>query len=209
MTLYQPPHFAVGEHATLIALMRERPLATLVSVADGEPHFTHLPLEVEAGGEGLLLLGHVARANPHWQRWGDGAAVAAIFHGPDAYISPRRYSAREAVPTWNYIVVHAAGRVSVTHDAEAKERILKALIDRHDHGYRRQWDELGEEFRERMKRGIVGLTIEVERLEGKFKLSQNRPAADRASVHAGLQAGSAADRALADWMARLGLVEAG
>jgi transcriptional regulator len=209
MTLYQPPHFAVGEHATLIALMRERPLAMLVSVADGAPHFTHLPLEVEEGGERVRLLGHVARANPHWQWCSDGAPVAAIFRGPDAYVSPRWYAAREAVPTWNYVVVHAVGRISVTHDAQAKERILKALIDRHDPGYRRQWDELGEEFRERMKRGIVGLTLEVDRLEGKFKLSQNRPAADRASVHAGLQAGTAADRALADWMARLGLVEAG
>jgi len=208
MTLYQPPHFAVGDHAALLALVRAHPLATLVSAAVGEPTFTHLPLEVEEDGRTIRLLGHVARANPHWKAWSEGAAVTAIFHGPDGYVSPRWYEAREAVPTWNYIVVHAAGRVTVTHDSEAKERILKALIERHDPGYRLQWDELGEDYREKMKRGIVGLEIEVGRLEGKFKLSQNRDASDRRHVQAGLQAGGDSARALAGWMARLGIAGA-
>jgi transcriptional regulator len=204
MSLYQPPHFAVGDRAALLALMRERPLATLVSVTDGQPHFTHLPLEVEESAAGLRLLGHVARANPHWSLWVDGAAVTAIFHGPDGYVSPRWYAAREAVPTWNYIVVHAAGRLAVTHDAQDKERILKVLIDRHDPAYRRQWDELPESYREGMKRAIVGVTIEVERLEGKFKLSQNRPPGDRAAVRAG-HAAVEPRASLADWMGRLGI----
>ena len=208
MMLYQPPHFVVGERDTLVALMRAQPLATLVSVADGEPHFTHLPLEVEESADGMRLLGHLARANPHWARWTDGEAVTAIFHGPDGYVSPRWYAQREAVPTWNYIVVHAQGRIAVTHDTEAKERILKALIDRHDPDYRRQWDELGEEYRERMKQGIVGVTVAVERLEGKFKLSQNRPVEDRRRVYAEMHGGGESDRALAAWMARLGIAEA-
>jgi transcriptional regulator len=208
MSLYQPPHFAVGERASLLALMRECPLATLVSAAGGVPTFTHLPLEVEEDGGAIRLLGHLARANPHWKAWSEGGAVTAIFHGPDGYVSPRWYEAREAVPTWNYIVVHAAGRVAVTHDSQAKERILKTLIDRHDPGYRLQWDELGEDYREKMKRGIVGLVLAVERLEGKFKLSQNRDASDRRHVHAGLQAGGGSARALASWMARLGIAGA-
>lgn len=131
--------------------------------------------------------------------------VTAIFRGPDAYVSPRWYSTREAVPTWNYIVVHAHGRIAITHDSEAKERILKALIDRHDPAYRAQWDELGEAYREKMKRGVVGITIEVERLEGKFKLSQNRPAQDRCSVHAQLQEAGSGAPAVAAWMKRLGI----
>jgi len=208
MMLYQPSQFAVDERAVLVALMRERPLATLVSVADGEPQFTHLPLEVEETAAGVRLLGHVARANPHWSKWSDGAAVTAIFHGPDGYVSPRWYAQREAVPTWNYIVVHAQGPIAITHESEAKERILKALIDRHDRDYRRQWDELGEEYRERMKRGIVGVTIAVGRLEGKFKLSQNRPAEDRQRVLAAMQAGDDRARALAAWMAQLGIAGA-
>lgn len=205
MSLYQPAHFEVVDRATLVALMREQPLATLVSVSSGEPGFTHLPLEVEQRGDGLRLLGHVARANPHWSQWVDGAAVTAIFRGPDGYVSPRWYSSREAVPTWNYIVVHACGRIAVTDDSEAKERILKALIDRHDPAYRAQWDELGEEYREKMKRAIVGLSIEVDRLEGKFKLSQNRPAQDRRRVRAEIGATDRSGRALAAWMQRLGI----
>jgi transcriptional regulator len=204
MSLYQPSHFAVGDQATLIALMRERPLATLVSVADGEPSFTHLPLEVEESETRVRLLGHVARANPHWSKWSGGSMVTAIFHGPDGYVSPSWYSVREAVPTWNYIVVHAAGRLAVTHDAENKERILKALIGRHDDAYRPQWDELPETYREGMKRAIVGVTIEVERLDGKFKLSQNRPPQDRAAVRAAHAAAPPAP-SLADWMHRLGI----
>lgn len=205
MTLYQPPHFVLAEQATLLALLREHPLATLVSVASGEATFTHLPLEVEQSGDGLRLLGHVARANPHWQRWGDSAPVTAIFRGPDAYVSPRWYSTREAVPTWNYIVVHAVGRVAITHDSGAKERILKALIDRHDPAYRVQWDELGDEYREKMKRGIVGLVIEVEQLQGKFKLSQNRPVDDRTRVQTEMRSGAPVAQRLGDWMRRLGI----
>ncbi len=204
MSLYQPSHFAVVERAELSALMRERPLATLVSVAEGEPSFTHLPLEVEESEGRLRLLGHVARANPHWSRWGERAAVTAIFHGPDGYVSPRWYAVREAVPTWNYVVVHATGRITLTHDSAEKERILKALIDRHDADYRRQWDELPETYREGMKRAIVGLTIDVERLEGKFKLSQNRPPRDRAAVRAA-HAAAAPPVSLAEWMGRLGI----
>ncbi len=130
--------------------------------------------------------------------------MTAIFQGPDGYVSPRWYSAREAVPTWNYVVVHAVGRIAVTHDSAEKERILKAMIDRHDVDYRRQWDELPETYREGMKRAIVGLTIEVERLDGKFKLSQNRPPGDRAAVRAAHAAASPA-LSLADWMQRLGV----
>jgi transcriptional regulator len=205
MTLYQPAHFSVAGQETLLALMRAHPLATLVSVAGGQPAFTHLPLEVEDSADGLRLLGHVARANPHWSQWGEGASATAIFRGPDGYVSPRWYSTREAVPTWNYIVVHASGRIRITHDSAAKERILKTLIDRHDAAYRAQWDELGEEFREKMKRGIVGVSIEVARLEGKFKLSQNRPAPDRRRVRAEMDAAGDGANLLADWMQRLGI----
>ena len=204
MTLYQPSHFAVDDRATLLALMRERPLATLVSVTEGEAGFTHLPLEVEESDGHVRLLGHVARATPHWSQWVDDAQVTAIFHGPDGYVSPRWYAAREAVPTWNYVVVHAQGRLSLTHDSDAKERILKALIDRHDAEYRRQWDELPESYREGMKRAVVGVTIDVKRLGGKFKLSQNRPPQDRAAVRAA-HAAAAPPASLAEWMGRLGI----
>jgi transcriptional regulator len=203
--IYLPSHFAVTQPAHLRALMAEHPFATLVSVADGEPCFTHLPLLACGEGDTLELAGHIARANPHAERLRDGDRVVAVFHGPSDYVSPRLYATREAVPTWNYAVVHAHGRLARVDDGAGKEAILKALIDAHDPAYRAQWDQLSEEFRERMKGAIVGLRIAVDRLEGKFKLSQNRPARDRANVAAAMQAAGESERALAAWMRRLGI----
>lgn len=203
--IYLPGHFNVAERATQLAAMRAFPFATLVTVDGSEPVFSHVPVVIEERGADVLLLGHLAIANPHWRTWGAGQAATAIFHGPNGYVSPRHYGVRAAVPTWNYVAVHARGRLRTIEDSDGKERILKALIDVHDRDYRAQWDELGEEFRERMKGGIVGFEIAVERVDGKFKLSQNRPAADRARVLAALASATPGEQALADWMRRLGI----
>lgn len=210
MSLYRPQHFAVDERASLRQVMRDHPFALLVSAGAGEPQFTHLPLVAREAGDRVVLLGHAARANPHAARWRDGAAITAIFSGPSAYVAPSWYSTKEAVPTWNYIVVHAHGTLRVVDDRAGKEHILKALIDAHDPAYRAQWDtELAEDFRERMLRAIVGCEIAVERLEGKFKLSQNRPAPDQSAVRAAHARGDAQARMLAEWMQRLGIGAAG
>ena len=203
--IYLPTYFSVADRVNQIGVMRAFPFATLTSVADGLPAFSHVPLVVEERGESIVLLGHMSIANPHWKSWSGEQQVIAIFHGPNGYISPRLYSVREAVPTWNYIVVHAQGRLRTIETSDGKERILKALIDVHDVGYRAQWDELTEEFTEKMKRGIVGFEIAVDRVDGKFKLSQNRPPQDRASVLGAMEAGGAGERALAEWMHRLGI----
>ena len=210
--LYQPPHFARNapeQRADAIAVMRAHPFATLLSVVDGAPMVSHAPLELQQDGDALTLLGHFAAPNPHAKALADGAPVTAIFHGPDGYVSPSWYEAREAVPTWNYIVVHARGRVRRIDDPDGKERVLKALIDRHDRAYRAQWDALPLEFREKMKRGIVAFEIAVDRWRVKFKLSQNRSAFDKASVLAHMEraeAPRAADRReLGAWMRRLGI----
>lgn len=206
--IYMPRHFTVSDRAAVLDAMRAAPFATLVSVAAGEPSFTHLPLVVRERDGAIVLLGHVARANPHWKTWegqAAGAPVTAIFHGPNAYVSPSCYTVRESVPTWNYIVVHAYGRVATTHDSAAKERILKALIDEHDPPYREHWDVgLTEEYREKMKTGIVGLEIAVERFDAKFKLGQNRLPADQQGVLHAMEQGGEASKALARWMRRFG-----
>ncbi|MGZ8255410.1 MAG: FMN-binding negative transcriptional regulator, partial [Burkholderiaceae bacterium] len=158
--LYQPPHFSVGEREVALELMRRHPLATLVSSADGgEPVVSHAPLVARVDSEGLVLQGHLAKPNPQWKQWRDGDRLLAIFHGPDAYVSPFCYAAREAVPTWNYAVVHAVGAVTLGHESDAKERVLKALIDAHDVPYRARWDELDVEWREKMKGGIVAFEL--------------------------------------------------
>lgn len=200
--LYNPPHFTVDDAAAAAALMRAHPLATLVSVHDGEPQVTHAPLLLDDTAEPWRLLGHVARANPHWQAWTEGAALLAIFHGPDAYISPALYDTLKAVPTWNYAVVHVQGRVTPLHDSGAKEDVLKRLIDAHDQPYHQQWNELDETFREGMKKGIVAFALAVERIDAKFKLSQNRAPAERERVRQAMAVG-AGTRELADWMRRL------
>lgn len=201
MTLYTPAHFAVGERATALELMRRHPLATVISAhADHEPMVSHLPLVAEQRGDATLLHGHLARANPHWQTWHEDARLLAIFHGPEAYVSPFAYQTREAVPTWNYAVVHAAGRVTLRHDTDAKEAVLKRLIDAHDTPYRQRWDEFDADFRERLKAAIVAFEIVVDRIDAKFKLSQNRSAADRAGVLAAMDRAGERGAELAEWM---------
>ena len=202
--LYQPPHFSGAGRDIALDLMGRHPLATLVSgVAAGDPAVSHAPLLARPDGERLVLHGHLAKPNPQWKQWQDGDAVLAIFHGPDAYVSPFCYEAKEAVPTWNYAVVHALGRVTLYHDGEAKERVLKALIDTHDVPYRARWDELDPAWREKMKGGIVAFDLAVTRLDVKFKLSQNRSEADRSGVLRALQTGDARAQELAEWMQRV------
>lgn len=200
--LYTPAHFSVEDRALALALMREHPLATVISGGE-DPFISHVPLVIVQDGEGLQLHGHVARANPHWRQWQDGNRLLAIFQGPDAYVSPFHYEAREAVPTWNYAVVHARGTVSVLDTSDAKEIVLKRLIDRHDPPYRARWDELDAGFRERMKAAIVAFAINVDRVDAKFKISQNRSAADRAGVLSAMRQGGPKEIELARWMEQL------
>jgi transcriptional regulator len=212
--LYQPAHFRLDDRAHVLALMQAHPLATLVSVVTdaasseqrNDPMISHAPLmALEAEGEPLRLIGHLAAVNPHVALLVEGAPVTAIFHGPQGYVSPAWYTVKKAVPTWNYAVVHARGRVQRIDGSAGKEHVLKALIDRHDAPYHAQWDALDLTYREGMKRGIVGFEIVVESLAAKFKLSQNRSAEDRAGVANGLLSGDPAAQALAAWMHRLAL----
>jgi transcriptional regulator len=202
--IYLPPHFVVADRVHQLGVMREFPFATLVSVADAVPTFSHVPMVVLERGDRLSLLGHVATANPHWRSWQPEHPVSAVFHGPNGYVSPRLYSVREAVPTWNYIAVHVHGRLKTIEDSLGKERVLKALINQHDQAYHAQWDELPDEFKERMKRAIVAFEIAVDRVDGKFKLSQNRSAQDKASVLVAMESGGSGERGMAEWMRRLG-----
>jgi transcriptional regulator len=206
--LYEPRHFRVDDRALAVEVMLAHPFATLVSVIDGAPALTHLPLHVVQDGERLHLIGHLARANEHGAAL-DGRSATAIFHGGNAFISPSLYSVREAVPTWNYIAVHVTGPVQRMDDSEAKEGVLKTLIDRHDAAYRAQWDdELSTTYKERQKGAIVGLRLTAERVQAKFKLSQNRPPEDQRRVREAMEAGDASAQALGAWMRRLHIGDA-
>lgn len=168
--------------------MRANPFAILVSQTAEGPFATHLPLAVHQDGEKLILRGHVAKANPHWQYLESQPQALVIFHGPHAYISPGNYEIHESVPTWNYGAVHAYGEARVFSEPQQLLPILHDLIGRFEARYAEQWAELSEEYRQRMLGHIVGFEITVTRLEGKFKLSQNRTKQEQENVIASLRA---------------------
>lgn len=181
---------------TLVALrfMQANPFAIVVSAGDGSPFATHIPVLVTESAGGILLRGHVARANPHWEMMEQEQETLVIFHGPHAYISPSLYGSRESVPTWNYAAVHAYGRARVFHEPGPLTEVLLETIGQFEQAYLEQWRGLNENYRAKMLSNIVGFEIAVERLEAKFKLSQNRPKADQARVIESLE--SSADTAV-------------
>jgi transcriptional regulator len=210
--VYTPPHFREERVAVLHALLREYPLATLVTRGPDGLCADHIPMEVEPGGpDGLgVLRGHVARANPVWREAAGGDALA-VFQGPSGYVTPSWYPAKAAhgqvVPTWNYAVVHAHGPLRAIDDREWLRAFVTRLTERHEGGRAAPWHvtDAPADYVERMLGGIVGLELTVRRLEGKWKVSQNRDAADRAGVVAGLRAaGDAASLAMAEAVERAG-----
>jgi transcriptional regulator len=193
--MYQPAPFVEQDPDQLAALMRAAPLATLVRggaalAADA------VPLMAERTPAGWRLAGHVARANPLW-READGQPVLAVFHGAQAYVSPGWYPSKAAhgrvVPTWNYSIVQAHGRLRAIDDPAWLRAFLERLVDRHEGGRAAPWQvaDAPADYLAATLRAIVGIEIEVTRLEGKLKLSQNRPAEDQAGVLRGLQADAA------------------
>jgi transcriptional regulator len=149
-----------------------------------------------------LIEGHFARANPHWQSLA-GRETLVVFPGPHSYVSPTLYASQQSVPTWNYIAIHATGTLHLVEDEAGKETLLRNLIATHEPAFLEQWQSQTEQYRAAMLKNIVGFRIPIDRLEGKFKLSQNRPDPDRASIQAAQAQGSADEQALAAWMQRL------
>ena len=172
--MYIPEHFRIRHDETAIAFMRANPFAILVSSTTDGPFATHLPLIIRQGEDKLTLRGHVAKENPHWRYLEQQAQCLVIFHGPHAYISPTNYTTHENVPTWNYGAVHAYGTARVFSGIDDLLGLLHELIPLFEPAYAEQWAGLSQVYRERMLSHIVGFEIAVTKIEGKFKLSQNR-----------------------------------
>ena len=172
--MYIPEHFRNEDRATSLAFMRANPFAILVSHTDQGPFATHVPVVIRESGDQLLIRGHVAKANPHWQYLQADATSLMIFHGPHAYVSPSNYATRETVPTWNYGAVHAYGTACTYSAPEELQAMLRDLIPMFEAAYEQQWASLSDAYRQRMLSHIVGFEIAVTKLEAKFKLSQNR-----------------------------------
>ena len=182
--MYTPAHFAVTDLPTLHAFVREHGFAVVISNVEGVPFATHLPLMLEVTEDGDRLIGHLARNNPHWQAWQNSAALLIIFSGPHAFVSPTWYAGGVAVPTWNYMAVHAYGTARVLDNPAAA---LAALVEKYEPAPVPATI-MPPEFVEKLSAHIVAFEITVTRWEGKFKLSQNRSAADQAGVVQQLEA---------------------
>lgn len=193
--MYVPKHFEQSDERVLWDFVDEHAFGTLLTVVDGRPFASHLPFSSDRAAR--VLHCHVARANPQWQQLAPSSHVLAIFAGPHGYISPTWY-AEPGVPTWNYAVVHARGEARVVDDVDRTRHHVEALAAKFERGRAAPWVP---EFDTRRLAGIVAIEFRVESLEGKFKLSQNRSAADRAGVVEQLAAsGSDNDAALARLM---------
>ena len=185
--MYIPEHFRLRHDADAVAFMRANPFAILVSCTETGPFATHLPLFVRSDEESVRLRGHVAKANPHWRYLEQHEECLNIFHGPHSYVSPTNYTARESVPTWNYAAVHVYGNARIFSSEQDLQEMLHELMETFEPAYRLQWAELSQKYRENMLRQIVGFEITATKIEGKFKLSQNRTREDQANVIASLE----------------------
>jgi transcriptional regulator len=190
--VYLPPPFTEKRPEVLLGHIERYDFGLLVTQGAEGLVASHIPFLIERDGERLHLHGHLARPNPQVDDLARAGEVLAIFHGPHAYISPNWYATGPSVPTWNYADVHAYGTVQLVEDAEWLRRFLVRLSERHEARNPVAWrmQDLPDAYVETMLKGIVGLDIAVTRLEGKYKLSQNRPAADRPGVIAALEAQS-------------------
>ncbi len=180
--MYIPSYYRNENQEELLAFARAHPFAVICSNGDETPLVTHLPFIIRKEENKLVLVSHFARANPHASALNDNAKVLVIFSGPNAYVSPTHYEKRENVPTWNYIAVHATGIIRLLHSEAEKESILLNTIMNFDPDYKQQWDELPAGYISGMMKGIVAFEIEVTNLEGKFKLSQNKTAAEQDKI---------------------------
>ena len=187
--VYLPPAFTEARPEVLVAHIERHDFGLLVSHGAAGLVASHIPFLVERHDEELHLLGHLARPNPQVEDLSVSREVLAIFSGPHAYISPSWYADGPSVPTWNYVDVHAYGRLQLVEADDWLGRLLRRLSDRHEAGNPAPWRmrDLPEAYLAGMLKGIIGLDITVTRLEGKFKLSQNRPAVDRPRVIAALE----------------------
>lgn len=192
--MYLPQHFTESRLPVLHDAMERAGLAILVAAGADGLQATHLPLLLDrTNGSHGTLTGHLARSNPLWRDLEAGLPALIIFSGPDAYVSPSWYPSKaaggKAVPTWNYVAIHASGPVSVFHDPQRLLRVVSDLTGRHEQGRNNPWsvEDAPADYLRAQLVGIVGFEMVISRLEGKWKMSQNRSPEDRAGTRAGLR----------------------
>lgn len=192
--MYTPKQFEEPDPDTLHELIRTRPLATLITLSSDGLQADHIPLMLAQTPQGLRLHGHVARANPVWRDTAAQTEVLAVFHGAETYITPSWYASKaengKVVPTWNYATVHVYGTLRAIDDAVWLRAQLESLTLHNEAAFEKQWavSDAPHDFTEKLLEAIVGIEITVTRMIGKWKVSQNQPVKNQASVVDGLRA---------------------
>lgn len=179
--MYTPKHFQLTDEQEAISFMQHYSFATIVTATDNVPFATHLPFLVSKRDDKIVLSSHFAKANPQATEI-IGKDVLVIFTEPHAYISPKHYEKETNVPTWNYIAVHAYGKARILPEGEQTAGLLEEMINNYEADYLSQWNNLPDEYKQRMMKGIVAFEIMVDDLQGKQKLSQNRSETERENI---------------------------
>ncbi|MCE0492744.1 FMN-binding negative transcriptional regulator [Vibrio salinus] len=192
--MYIPATFKQDNIDEMISVMRDYPFATLVAHTGTDIEVVHLPVSVESTENSIVLKSHIAKANPFWKVIEEQSKVLVIFNGAHSYISPSYYPTKaqhgRAVPTWNYVVVHAKGNIHYVHEPQAVYQILETLTNEQEAQFELPWSisDAPGDFIEKLQTAVVGIEIKVESIEGKWKVSQNQPAENKQGVIDGLQA---------------------
>lgn len=206
--MYLPDQFKPQNREHALQLIDQNPFATLIAETSNGPFISHLPLiTVPSNEEALKLVGHMSRSNLQWKFLMDHPSAVAIFHGPNAYVTPKWYAEYD-VPTWNYAVVHVRGQVRLVEDDAGLISILKNLSDRFESGSDAWSFGIPSDLRQlgQLSSAIVGFEMDMERIEAKFKLGQNRSIFDQKRVHDELlKRGDENSVRVGKWMEKLGL----
>jgi transcriptional regulator len=201
--MYVPSSFRISDENALESFIARYDFATLTSWSTAGLLASHIPVVLTRSGGKAVLVGHLARANSHWRQFDGSTEALAIFHGPHAYVSPTWYATAPAVPTWNYAAVHVYGRPRANEDREFTTGALQSLVAKHEGNRATPWrmEDLTADYYDKMARAIVAFEMPIDRIEGKFKLGQNRSLEDRLGTIQGLAAeGSPDSDALAEFM---------
>lgn len=180
--MYTPKHFKNKNRAELIEFMREFNFAAIINKTKNKYWATHIPFLVDEVDGEIVLRAHMAKANPQWVNFNSDEQVLVIFSQPHAYISPGLYETTESVPTWNYIAIHAYGIPEILPETVEKIRILEDSFAEFEPNYKKQWDELSDDYKNELLKGITAFKIKVTDIEGKYKLSQNRSEKERINI---------------------------
>lgn len=190
VAMYLPKHFETSEAEKIWEIIEAYPFATVMSFdEENQPFFSHVPLLLKKSKAGFSLVGHVAKRNPQWMHFKNNPKSKILIHGPHTYITPQWYLSGRDVPTWNYVAIHIDGSAKLIEDYDGLIGLLKALTEKFESGSSNPWEfELPDDLLtpETLCSAIVGFEITLEKIDAKFKLSQNRVNADKEGVIAGL-----------------------